>query len=124
MIINIGKCHVDWYEIDYDQRLYVCRQKDLTAPLGVVIGQCYYIGNDNGQSKYSFFEVKLSYVTDWARRNGIRSLINQTILQDFPAITTFGHTPLGYKFIKGKGYKKHPQLGWILTRPNKKTKNN
>jgi hypothetical protein len=121
MPIDIKKCWVDWYPVDFDQRAYICRQKDYDLPLGVVIGKCHYIGiDDDGSAKKAFFEVKLSYVTEWARRRGVRKLINDVIFEEFPVISTTGFTDLGHKFMKSQGYKKSDLLGWTLHRKDKK----
>src|SRR5688572_20981126 len=109
--IDITKCYVDGpYEIDYAQELFICRSRDYPCPLGMVWGQ----GNWNNKKEWTYFEVNGSYVLEWARRCGVRSLINEEILKKYKAVTSRDGTKDGKPFMKKSGYKADPFLGYVL----------
>lgn len=108
--IDLSKCFVDWYEIDFAQRVYVCRNRDYPHPIGMVWGQKHYT------TGYTHFAVDGSYVPEWARRQGVRRLINETILKEFKAVTSPGGTKEGAAFMKASGYRRDPLHGWVLNR--------
>ena len=113
--VNVARCYVERYDIDYNTEMYVCRSRGFLAPVGFVWG--FAMGADKdayGDVKLSRFEVLGSFVPDWARRSGIRSLINKTILQTFDVIHTNGATPEGAEFMKSSGYKRDPLGGYFI----------
>ena len=109
--IDIAKCWIEVVPLDFEQYMYICRGRSFNGLLGVVWGQAHY--GEHGEP--SFFEVQNSYVPEWCRRCGIRSLINEKILKDYIAITTDAATSYGNAWMKANGYKQ-TSLGWIKKR--------
>lgn len=79
-------------------------------PIGFVWGVEY------GGKKQSI-DVWDSYVLPWARRSGVRSLINEEILRTNIAITSGGRSKAGVAFMNARGYRHDAALDrWVLTR--------
>lgn len=107
---DIERCFVDRIEIGLNQALYVCRHPTYACPLGLVWGMENYVAG-----KWTVFEVYGSNVVHWARRCGVRTLINDAILRVFKVIQTRGASKMGRKFMKARGYKYDTTWGYILT---------
>jgi hypothetical protein len=79
-------------------------------PLGFVWGVEF--GGDR-----PFMHIWDSYVLEWARRLGVRTAINETILKDNEVIITGGRTAEGIAFMKARGYTFDQRLDqWSLVR--------
>ncbi len=61
-----------------------------------------------------------SYVVPWARRSGVRTLINREIFRNNAAIICGARSKQGMAFMKARGYLYDARLDeWSLTRPKK-----
>lgn len=110
--INMSRCYVEWIDIGYAQRMYVCRSREYSFPLGFVIGTEHW----NEKCEWTYFEVHVSFVIQWARRQGIRTMINAKIIEEFKAVTSAGATPAGRAFMKAQKYRRDPLYGYVRKR--------
>ena len=114
--IDIERCYVEGpYQIDYAQEVYVCRSRDFPFPLGIVWGEAHW----NEKKEWTHFNVNGSYVMGFARRKGVRTMINDELLKRFKAVTTGTGTKLGKPFMKKSGYKFDPIFDYVLKRKKK-----
>ena len=87
----------------------------------VVLGMVYYRVRQENNS----IEILQSFVMDWARRNGIRSKINDALFGWYDwakSIRSSGATKDGEKFMRAAGYKKLKNGTWIVRRKRKRAK--
>lgn len=97
--IDHEKDWVDRQTIGFGMSIYVLWNRDFAMPLGFVWGW----GNENA------FEVVGSYVLRFARRQGVRTAINEKIFDHFKVIKTCGGTKEdGLPFLRASGYKYDP----------------
>ena len=109
---DVLRCFVDSFSLDFNQVLYIARSKDTNCLVGLVWGQVRY----GPQGKALCFDVHGSFIPLFCRRCGIRSLINEAIFKEYPAIITPDATDEGRKFLKARGFKKDPILGFVKKR--------
>src|SRR5207237_874484 len=76
---DIKGAWVTWAAIGFGQMIYVLYVPNHTSPIGFVWGH----GDET-----RCFEVYGSFVEPWARRNGVRTRINQTIFEHADVIVT------------------------------------
>jgi hypothetical protein len=111
---NLATCWVTWVSVGFGIDIWCLFDKGRPAPVGLVWGIAH------GGKKQSF-HVYGSYVHEWARRQGVRTRINQAIFEHYDVIVTGGGSKDGGEaFLKAAGYKSHPATGqWFLERPKK-----
>jgi len=117
--IDISRCYVEPYSLDYGVVMYICRSRDQMIPIGFVWG--IGVGNDKktyGDALLDSYDVWGSYVIPWARRCGVRTLINQKILEHYDVIQTRSATGEGASFMKKMGYKISPSGAHYLKKKN------
>lgn len=86
---------------------------NFTGPLGVVWGT--YTGGSKGVKRQ--FHVYHAYTVPWARRIGVRSLINKTLFEEWKVdliITECGLPTGGRQFMAKAGYKKDPKTSLMI----------
>ncbi len=107
---------VDWGEVGFGVWLYTCWAKGSYAPVGLVWG--ITLGSDAGKST---FVVYGSFVPPWARRQGVRTFINEAILKHTDVIASSHGTKEGAAFMKAAGYTTDRDTGlYKLVRHSKK----
>jgi hypothetical protein len=111
---EIDQCVVEAYWINNGEVVYVCRSKQLGITVGMVLGKPSF----DKKGKGSYFYVQMSYVNSWARRHGVRTLINKKLFEEYKAIVTGSGTQDGMKFMKASGYKRDDIFGLILRKSN------
>lgn len=96
--------------------MFTCFNNDIIFPIGFVIGNIYGKGN-SGKTRMEVFQ---SFVTPWARKQGIRSFINHCIFNDFDVdviCTQNGSEEGGESFMKSVGYTLDEESGiWYITK--------
>lgn len=118
MKIDLAKCYVEPYDIDYGMTVYVARSRQVSSPVGLVWGlRTSPDRRSYGDDGIPTFEVCGSYVPEWARRQGVRTLINKWIHKHFETIRTQSASEFGRKFLRAAGYKRDPLGGYFLKRP-------
>lgn len=88
---------IQWKRLGFGLSLYVLFSYDHPMPLGFVWG----VGSGGKRNR---FDVYGSYVIKFARRRGVRTLINQTILKSYPIVMTQNGTRYGEAFMRASGY--------------------
>lgn len=101
-VLDAEKSFVRCVDIPMGMAMYILYVEAYCAPVGFVWGV-----REHGNG---VFEVLGSYVEPWARRQGLRSKINEAIHAEFPVIMTAGATDEGAAFMKAKGYRFHKPL--------------
>jgi len=101
---------VSYVAIGFGQMMWFCYVPNCIAPIGFVWGWATGKG----------FHVAGSFVQPWARRNGVRSRINDAIFQHYRVISTSsGSKEGGKQFLKAKKYKRNELLDlFYLERPS------
>lgn len=108
-----SKPWVTWKEVGSGVTLLYVFAENWTCPLAHVWGR--HVGGDSSK-----FDVLHSYTLPFARRCGLRTLINDSIFEKFKVdviITAKGSNDGGSQFMKGYGYKRNKELGlWYITK--------
>lgn len=109
---EINGAWVSCSRIGFGQAMYVLYVPNHNFPIGFVWGE----------SVGKRFCVAGSYVEPWARRHGVRTLINKEIFRTHIAISTvYGSEEGGIQFMKASKYKHSRLLDcFYLLRPKKK----
>lgn len=117
--IDIEKCWVQWMPIGYGMTLYVCWSPDYTSPVGFLWGFTATLTGLDGQEERMKFDVVGSYVIPAARRQGVRTHLNNVILQTHDIITTDNGSPEGGRaFMEAYGYRFKPEeSSWVFVKP-------
>ena len=114
-----SKPWVTWKVIGSGITLLYVFAENFTCPLAHVWG--IHVGGDKNR-----FDVLHSYTLPFARRCGLRTLINNVIFEKFQVgviITTEGTDDGGSQFMKSYGYKRNKELGvWYITKEMRETK--
>lgn len=111
-IPNMAGAWVSWVQIGFGQMMWTLYVPNHIAPIGLAWG--------DGHGKR--FELAGCFVEPWARRNGVMTRINQTILSSgqFQSISTVvGSTGKdgGLAFLKDAGYAHNKELDlWHMSR--------
>ena len=120
--LDINKCWVTWDIIGFGVTQFTCFCNEVSFPIGVV--WTTMMGAGNGKKKRC--EISYSYIVPFARRKGVRSLINKCIFEDYGSdvITTQdGSDTGGLRFMKASGYLMDKRTGiWSLTKKDYKAK--
>lgn len=113
-VLDVRESTVKCVDIPGGQQMYICYADAYMFPVGFVWG----CGDSRG-----VFEGAGSYVEPWARRQGVRTKINEAILRDYPVIrTNYGSEDGGMKFMRKQGYRFSKDLHcYFLHRPKKRT---
>ena len=114
--INTKRCWVDVIEFGFGWTMFICFAREFHSPVGFVWGVLTTTQDDR-----TTFDVCGSYVIPAARRNGVRTFINQEILKRASVITTnFGSDEGGERFLRAFGYEYDKPTGtWYYVPPNK-----
>ena len=118
MKISLKTAWVDRSQFGFGWTLYALFDRGFEAPIGLVWGLRQATGDAQGkQAKATTFQVYHSYVLPWARRQGVRRKINDSILEDNTRIVTAcGASPAARTFLR-KDYKFNRELGvWFRGR--------
>lgn len=109
--IDHTKNWVDWSHFGFGYVLYCLWNREQPMPIGFVWGLV---------KSETTFEVVGSYVPKWARRLGIRTAINATILAQYKRVVTVGGSDDGgMAFMNALGYKYHHDADlWSVGRPH------
>lgn len=105
---------VSWAKMGFGQIIYVLYVPNHLFPVGFVWG----VGDAN-----RCFRSGGSFVQPWARRNGVRTRLNETIHEHWDVIHTTGGAKEGggLAFLKATGYKWHKQARlFYLPKPRQK----
>lgn len=98
---------VTWARIGFGQTIYALYVPSYFAPVGLVWGE----------GRTTRFDVYGSFVIPWARRNGVRTRINEEIFKDYKVISTEGASKEGGRqFMKASGYKRNRELDLFYLR--------
>ena len=104
---------ITWVELGNGVTFIYAFAKNWTCPLAHVWGR--HVGGDKGK-----FDVLHSYTIPFARRCGLRALINDTIFDKFEVdviMTGEGSEDGGSQFMEAYGYKRNKELGiWFITK--------
>ena len=108
-----GQATVKCVDIPFGGQMYFCFVSAYAFPVGFVWGV--------GDSR-RVFEVAGSYTEPWARRQGVRTRINEAIMRDYLVVrTNYGSDEGGAQFMRKQGYKFSRILRcWYLTRAKKR----
>lgn len=99
--------------------VYACFADEVCCPVGFVWG----IGYETSRKKR--FDVMGSYVPPVYRRRGVRTAINEKILEEYDVISTLAGSPLGRAFMRAQGYKYDPRIPiWYKERKHGSHKQN
>ena len=110
MKINLSDVEIEVIRLGRGLYQYTAWWKGCIYPVGIV----WVLGIDKDNAM-----VMNSYVPKWARRNGIRTLINKEIHKWIKnVLTSEGSKEGGMKFLKASKYKKVPTLGWWIHNEN------
>lgn len=111
--LQIDRCWVYWSNIG-GHLFYVCFSPVASCPIGLVWG----ISKAAGNAGKTQFEVAFSYVLPQFRRQGVRTKLNEQILEHWDVIVSQDGTDEGGKaFMQATGYKLNKTIGaWYLTR--------
>jgi len=114
---DVSKAYVEWKEIGFGVTMYLCFVRSNCGPVGFVWGLPF----GKGQGQKSRFEVLGSYVVPAYRRNGIRTLLNQKILEHSDVITSqIGSAEGGAMFMRDTGYRLDERIGvWVKNKSKK-----
>jgi len=112
-----GQATVKSVDIPFGGTMYFCFVSAYCYPVGFVWG----VGDNR-----RVFEVAGSYTEPWARRQGVRTRLNEAILKDYVVIrTNFGSDEGGAAFMRKQGYQFSKELRcYFLTRSKKGKKVN
>jgi GNAT superfamily N-acetyltransferase len=111
----LSKCWVTWVEVGFGCRQYMAFHPEYSSPVGIV--WCL------PGTKETFAISVYSFVLPFYRRRGLRSLLNQYILEHHAGIQTSGATEEGAAWMTAQGYKRDKVRGdWYLKAPKKKKK--
>lgn len=115
---KIETCWIDTVQIGFGITLYVCFSRNFVGPIGFVWGI------RTGDDKRNRFDVFGSYVLDWARRFGVRTKINEVILETHDVIATAaGSNDGGEAFMKAFGYDHDKKrMAWSYVKPRRRAK--
>lgn len=113
--INIKWCWVDVIEFGFGWTMFICFAREFHSPVGFVWGVISTTQDDRNT-----FDVSGSYVIPSARRNGVRTFINQEILKRASVITTnYGSKEGGEVFLRAFGYQYDEETGtWYYVPPS------
>jgi len=112
---DIKNCWVTWHEVGFGITELLCFSKKCVHPIGMIWAQIVGRG-DAGKVRAEIFS---SFTIHWARRKGVRTLLNRTLFEKFECdlITTVGSTKTGRPFLRRSGYElDRKSTLWILTR--------
>lgn len=114
--VQIDSCWVSRNQIGFGVTQFSCFSPVAPQPVGVVWAMC----SGPGDAGKSHCEVCESYVLSWARRQGVRSLINEKIFTDYGSdviLTILGSVDGGKAFMLNAGYRLDQSTGlWVLTK--------
>ena len=96
-VLDARRSFVRSVDIPMGMTMYLCYVEAYCSPVGFVWGY--------GEAEHGVFEVLGSYVEPWARRQGIRSVLNTAISADYRTIATAAGTSEGEAFMRAAGYK-------------------
>lgn len=105
--VNISACVVEHGKLGRGVTVYLCWDPEWIAPVGLVWGH----------ERRGRFDVLGSHVAEWARRCGVRTLINKAILEDHGAVVSDFATSRGKAFMEARGYTRTWFEGWELRKP-------
>lgn len=113
---DVDNAWVTWVRIGFGQMMYLLYVPNHAAPIGMVWGMGG--GETAKDGRVGRFDVFGSFVQPWARRQGVRSKINDSIFQHFcTIITSHGSKQGGADFLKAKKYRRNQDLHcWYLVR--------
>lgn len=112
---DIKEVYVSWAPLGQSVLLYTAWIPTFAAPLAFVWGN----PKSTTPNKH-VFDVYGSYVLPWARRQGVRSKINEQILKHYGVIITGSGTKEGgMAFLKAAGYKLHKPTGLFFLQKGK-----
>jgi hypothetical protein len=113
--LEIQRCWVDWYPLRQGILLYTAYSPVAPSAAGSV-----WVQRTNNQRGEQVAIVLDSYVPQWARRQGIRTLINKTIAKHADIIMSpQGSKDGGEAFMKAEGYVLDKATGWWVWRKPK-----
>lgn len=109
---EIATCWVDHATIGFGFHIYACFSRRHPAPVGLVWGIC---GADGPRVRFDVFG---SFVQPWARRRGVRTLIQQELLKTYDVVATLGGSDSGgAAWMKAFGYRRDRQaMQWVYVR--------
>lgn len=114
--VEIKRCWVQWPMVGFGVTQFTCFSPVFVGPVGVA----WTIVQGRGNAGKLLAESLGSYVVPWARRQGIRSLINEQMFKSYgiDVITTQnGSDEGGLAFMKHWRYRLDAATGvWSLTR--------
>lgn len=114
MKFDMSKAWVTWTTIGFGVRIYALFGPQFDAPLGFVWGRA-------GKGNKNSFSVLGSFVQPWARRQGVRSRINEEIFKQVEVIRSAHGSPDGAAFMRANGYKFSPEADlWWKPRPSQR----
>jgi hypothetical protein len=97
---EVDRIFVTWTAIERGLFMYLAYVPNTMSPVGLCWGEL------SGGGKKRTFESMGSFVPTWARRFGVRTAINKTILTHASTIITkHGSKDGGRAFLKASGYK-------------------
>lgn len=105
-----GAVTVKCVDIPFGGQMYLCFVAAFPYPVGFVWG----VGDTRG-----VFDVAGSYTEPWARRQGVRTRLNEEIFKEYLVIrTNYGSAEGGQAFMRKQGYKFSRALRcYYLARP-------
>jgi hypothetical protein len=110
MRIDLSNSWTDCTVVGFGITQYTLFCRAYPMPLGFVWGFAF-------GGKRPTFQVLDSYVVPWARRQGVRSKINEAIFQKAESIVTGGRSKSGIMFMANTDYTFDPRLTqWSLTK--------
>lgn len=112
-VVERGKLKYETVTLSAGEWMVVCRQEGVAVLLGMVWGTC----TTSGTGKQYYF-VHGSYIPEWARRQGVRTAINDFIFGcGIDYIKTPGATADGAAFMTAAGYQRDVYGDYYLQRP-------
>jgi hypothetical protein len=116
MKFDMKKAWVTWAAIGFGIVIYALFEPQAHSPIGFVWGHM-------GKGNKTVFTVLGSFVPVWARRQGVRTRINDEILKQADVIRSAHGSPDGAAFMRATGYKFSPEIDlWWKCRPMTKQK--
>lgn len=113
--VDIEHCHVTWAKIGNGIWIFACFSPIVHYPIALVTATIA----GKGTAGKMRAEILSSDVSDWARRQGVRTLINKAIFDkwDVDVIMTQNGTTDGAAFMEATGYRLDKKIGvWYLTK--------
>lgn len=114
--VQIDRCWVTCNGIGFGVTQFTCFSPIAINPVGLV----WAVSMGPGNAGKSRVETYHSYTVPWARRQGVRTLINRKIFEDHgvDVITTQqGSEDGGLAFLRASGYRLDRATGiWSLTK--------